>query len=78
MTNMTDGTANYPTSQPARSHLPDDSVSEPELKLLRRLRTLRSGVHLCIIHADGSGVFGLTLLDGGKLERLRRPESSDL
>ena len=69
--------ATYPTSTPTRAKPPDESVSEAEIRLIRRLRTLRSGIHLCIIHADGNGVFGLTLMDSGKLERLRRPEPSD-
>lgn len=49
-------------------------ISDEEMKLIRRLRELRAGTHLVIIQVDGKGPFGLTLLNGGKLERLRNAE----
>lgn len=47
-------------------------ISDEEMKLIRRLRALQSGAHLVIIHADGDGIYGVTVLESGKVERLRR------
>jgi hypothetical protein len=47
-------------------------ISREEMRLLQRLRTLQSGAHLVIIQTDGAGLYALTVLDSGKLERLRK------
>lgn len=47
-------------------------LSEAEMKLIRRIRSLQSGEHLAIIHIDGKGVNGLTLVGFGSPEKLRR------
>lgn len=47
-------------------------VSNEEMKLLRRLRQLQAGAHLVIIQTDGGGVYSLTLLESGKVEKLRK------
>lgn len=50
------------------------TVSGEEMKLIWRLRQLQAGAHLVIIHKDNSGLFGLTVLESGKLERLRKSD----
>ena len=50
----------------------NDLPSLPELRLLRRLRTLQNGMHLCIIHVDVNGIASLSIIGNGKLEKVRR------
>lgn len=47
-------------------------LTEGEMKLIRRIRSLHSGNHLAIIHIDGDGVAALTLLGTGSIEKLRK------
>ena len=47
----------------------NDLPSLPELRLLRRLRTLQNGMHLCIIHVDVNGIASLSIIGNGKLEK---------
>lgn len=49
-----------------------DGPSQPEMRLLRRLRTLHNGVHLCIIQIDASGVYSVSIVGSGKAEKVRR------
>lgn len=53
------------------------ALSQEEMRLIRRLRGLHSGAHLCIIQRDGAGLIGFTLLESGKIERLRGPDGRE-
>lgn len=46
-------------------------ISQVEMNLILRLRQLPMGVHLAILQLDRRGLLGVTVLDGGKFERLR-------
>jgi len=50
----------------------NDTPSIAEMRLLRRLRTLTSGAHLCIINVDTVGTFAISFIGNGKLEKIRR------
>ena len=49
---------------------PAMDVAPAEKKLLLRLRQLKRGVHLAMIHLTGDGVREIVLLGSGKKERL--------
>ena len=51
---------------------PCGDLKPEELRIIRRLRTLQSGVHMVIIQVDAQGLLNMTLLESGKLERLRK------
>lgn len=46
-------------------------ITEDEMKLILRLRQLPLGSNLVIIHTDGRGFLGLSVLDNGRFEKLR-------
>ncbi len=72
-------TGDNTASQPPKSAPEDPTrmglfmISQVEMNLIARLRQLPMGVHLAILQTDRRGLLGLTLLDGGKFERLRPP-----
>lgn len=48
------------------------AIKPPEMRLIRRLRQLQSGVHMVIIQVDEQGLLSLRLMESGKVERLRK------
>ncbi len=52
-------------------------ITPDEMRLLRRLRQLHTGVHLVIISTDGSGLRSLTVIGSGKAERLQKPSDAE-
>ena len=53
-------------------------LTEGEMKLIRRIRSLHSGVHLAIIQTDGNGVAALSLLGTGSIEKLSRTKAEQV
>lgn len=49
-----------------------ETIKPAEMRLLRRLRTLPSGANLCIIEIDAGGVYTISVIGSGKLEKIRR------
>ena len=49
-----------------------DDPSTPEMRVLRRIRSLQSGVHLCIIQIDSNGITSLSIIGNAKLEKVRK------
>jgi hypothetical protein len=49
-----------------------EAVKPPEMRLIRRLRQLHSGVHMVIIQVDEKGLLSLRLMESGKVEHLRK------
>lgn len=43
-----------------------------EMRLIRRLRALTSGVYLCTILVDSNGVYTISFIGNGKLEKIRK------
>lgn len=46
-------------------------ITDEEMKLILRLRQLPFGTNLVILHTDGRGFLGLSVLDNGRFEKLR-------
>jgi len=53
-------------------------LTEGEMKLIRRIRSLHSGAHLAIIQIDGNGVSSLSLLGTGSVEKLRKTQAEQV
>ena len=49
-----------------------DDPSQPEMRVLRRIRSLQSGVYLCIIQIDSNGITSLSIIGNAKLEKVRK------
>jgi len=52
-------------------------ISEAEMRLIRRVRQLPAGANLVILSTDGDGVISLTVLDSGRVEKLRKPNDAE-
>jgi hypothetical protein len=66
---MSETRADY---QVASEEIPPDGPKREEMSLLRRLRSLQPGAHLCIITIDGDGLLSLNILSSGKTEPLKK------
>lgn len=49
-----------------------DAPTQPEMRIIRRLRTLRNGAYMCIITVDTDGLASLTIIGNGKIENIRQ------
>lgn len=49
-----------------------DAPKPAEMRLLRRVRSLTNGAHLCIIVVDVNGICNIAFIGNGKIERVRR------
>ncbi len=53
---------------------PADGPKREEMSLIRRLRSLQPGAHLCIITIDSDGLLSLNILSSGKTEPLKKKQ----
>lgn len=51
-------------------------LTQAEANLVKRLRALTAGSHLAILDIEREGLDSVTILAGGKRERLRRPKGA--
>ena len=49
-----------------------DAPKPAEMRLLRRVRSLTNGAHLCIIVIDVNGICTIAFIGNGKIEKVRR------
>lgn len=68
---MSEGTALYTVE---RAEGLDDGPRGEEMRLIRRLRSLQPGAHLCIITIDSEGLLSVNILSSGKTEPLKKKQ----